>query len=444
MSPGTPTTAGSFNLGTLTLNPTSQLDFELDTPGVIGSGVNDLLSVVGSLVLDGILNVTAGTNFAEGTYRLINYTGALTDNGLLFGVIPALFDYTVDTATANQVNLLVTAAAAQFWDGANTTPNGTIDGGTGTWDDSTTNWTSPTGNVNDVFQSSLVSTFAGTAGTATLADGFTANPRALEFQTPGYTVAASGTGNLTLNSDTAFVTASGLTTISAPVTGSGTLVKQGPGTLALTAANTYTGDTVIESGTLSVTGSIISPSGQIVVAFDPGENATLEIANTGSVSGIVVGIGGDAGSIGTARVAGGDLTSLGSLIVGNSGTGTLEVSNGGSVSNTTGFIGFLDGSVGTARISSGTWTNSDTLIVGNLGTGTSPSAAPAKSPATEPSSASTKTAVGAVTVIAADGRMRTSSSSDLKGQATFAVGGTGAVSNVVGFLGITRLSTGIA
>ena len=62
------------------LNPGALLDYELNTPGVVGGATNDLTVVNGALTLDGVLNITGA--FAPGTYRLMNYTGALTDNTL--------------------------------------------------------------------------------------------------------------------------------------------------------------------------------------------------------------------------------------------------------------------------------------------------------------------------------------------------------------------------
>lgn len=89
--------------GGLILNNTSVLAFELGTPGIVGSGVNDLIEVDGNLTLDGVLDVTALTGFGSGAFRLINYTGNLIDNGLLTGS-PLL---AIDTSTPGQVNLLI-------------------------------------------------------------------------------------------------------------------------------------------------------------------------------------------------------------------------------------------------------------------------------------------------------------------------------------------------
>jgi hypothetical protein len=73
-------------------------------------------SFTGDLVLDGVVNINAvnGTLApAGGTYRLITYNGdVFTNNGLDIGTVPAGYsqtDFTVDTSTPGQVNLIVAA-----------------------------------------------------------------------------------------------------------------------------------------------------------------------------------------------------------------------------------------------------------------------------------------------------------------------------------------------
>ena len=67
----------TFTMNALTLNPTSQVDISLASPSTAG-----LFTVTGNLVLDGVLNITATGAFGPGVYRVMDYTGALTNNGL--------------------------------------------------------------------------------------------------------------------------------------------------------------------------------------------------------------------------------------------------------------------------------------------------------------------------------------------------------------------------
>ena len=101
---------GTFTLGSLSLGNASLLNYDLGTPGVIGSQVNDLTIVRGNLTLDGVLNTTALAGFGPGAYRLFNYGGALTDNTLDIGTVPPGFlasNFTVITGLPNEVDLLV-------------------------------------------------------------------------------------------------------------------------------------------------------------------------------------------------------------------------------------------------------------------------------------------------------------------------------------------------
>ena len=101
-SPGTLTTAA------LNLQPGSTSLYELASAGAVG-GPNDLTVTNGNLTLDGTLAVTELAGFTNGTYRLFNYSGTFTDNGLELepGFLTTHPGSTVSTATPGQVNLLV-------------------------------------------------------------------------------------------------------------------------------------------------------------------------------------------------------------------------------------------------------------------------------------------------------------------------------------------------
>lgn len=89
----------------------AQSDFELSQPNTVGSGLNDLFNVDGSLTLNGTLNIVNLPGFGAGSYRLFNYTGAFTDNGVQLGPVPAGFAARLDLSTTNQVNLVVLLSA---------------------------------------------------------------------------------------------------------------------------------------------------------------------------------------------------------------------------------------------------------------------------------------------------------------------------------------------
>lgn len=98
----------------MTTNVLSNLSYELKgSDTTVGAGVNDLLTGIINLTLDGTLNVTAldaFTGLSSGTWRLINYTGSLTDNGLALGTMPATdpgTSFSLDTSTPGQVNLVL-------------------------------------------------------------------------------------------------------------------------------------------------------------------------------------------------------------------------------------------------------------------------------------------------------------------------------------------------
>ncbi len=100
---------GTLATGALSLSGSSTLKFELAQAGVVGGGINDLITVTGGLTLDGTLQVTEMLGFGAGTYRLFDYSGALTNNGLdlTTGFLAAHPGSFVDVNTANQVNLVV-------------------------------------------------------------------------------------------------------------------------------------------------------------------------------------------------------------------------------------------------------------------------------------------------------------------------------------------------
>ena len=91
-----------LTLGNTTLSDTTTLNF---TVGTSTTTVN-----TGTLTLDGVLNITAGTGFAQGTYTLFSASAAPTDNLVRLGTAPATNSYLYQFS-GNLVQLVVGPAA---------------------------------------------------------------------------------------------------------------------------------------------------------------------------------------------------------------------------------------------------------------------------------------------------------------------------------------------
>jgi autotransporter-associated beta strand protein len=149
-------------------------------------------------------------------------------------------------------------------------------------------------------------------------------------------------------------------TLSGIISGTGALIQNGSGTLTLSAVNTYSGNTVINAGTLSLTGSgSIANSANLVLA----SGATLNVAGT---SGFTVSSGQYLSGRGTVN---GSATINGILSPGDTSFGTLVFNNS---------LALAAASTNIFKISPapltndairvlGTLTNGGTLVVTNIG-----------------------------------------------------------------------------
>ncbi len=314
-----------FTMNGLTLGSSANLDVALDAPSTAR-----LFQVNGNLTLDGTLNVTAGASFGPGVYRLIDYTGSLTNNGLSLGTVPvAPTDLAVQTSVANQVNLIFNATTQNFWAG-----------GSGVWtaDPSGTAWDNFNGTTHGAWQPQLA-IFQGAPGVVTVdttagAVVFTGT----QFAADGYTVAG---GNLTTNTantvlrvgDGSAPGAAFTATISAAITGSGGVEKTDLGTLVLSGVNTYAGGTTITDGMLQLgnggtTGSVVG---------DVANNGTLAVNRSDTVvfNAVVSGAGGLRQQGSGALVLTGANTYTGNTII---NAGTLQLGNGGTTGSITGNV----------------------------------------------------------------------------------------------------------
>jgi autotransporter-associated beta strand protein len=200
--------------------------------------------------------------------------------------------------TPEQFTATQKAAAVPFsWDTDGVTAG--AQGGAGIWDTTTAHWRM--NSLNSTWTNSGTDNeaiFGATAGTVTIAaGGVTAND--LAFNTTGYTITGD---TLTLNGTTPTVTtAAGVTAlISSQILGNVGLTKEGDGILVLGGANTYTGTTQVNAGTLAVNGSLTGSAVQVADGARLGGIGTISGAGTTFANG---GIHSPGNSVGVQTVA---------------------------------------------------------------------------------------------------------------------------------------------
>lgn len=329
----------------LTLSAGSRVDVTLNN----GPSDDALFNVLGDLALNGFLDVNNSSTVTLGVYRIFNYSGNLTQNTMAIGSMPGnAEDFYLQTAMSNQVNLVNTQGREFFyWDGSSPGNDGRVDGGTGTWDATNDNWTDQTGMLNSGWKTNAFAVFGGDAGIVTVAPNHTPIASGMQFMVDGYILQGSvinleGDGDqriLVGNGDPGSVSMNA--TISSELHGAEGLTKSGYGTLILTGANTYTGSTTVEEGTLELAdGGTIDKSSQIVLTntqFDQG-NFAISHSDTYTLDNVISGIG-DVFQRGTGTtIFAGDNDFSGGLTVESGiadhafGSGTLKIKAGARAS----------------------------------------------------------------------------------------------------------------
>jgi autotransporter-associated beta strand protein len=340
------------------------------------------------------VNVPGGTPLAPGTYTLMNYTAAgstgffntsapvYTGAGIAAGTVSGI------STGGGVVTLTVTSVSGVqlTWAG---------DGISNAWDYATPNWlngTTPSVFVNGDFvtftdsgssappvdltttvqpQGVVVNatehyTFSGPgsiSGVATLTktnlgtltllmantySGITTIAQGV-LQLGNGTIAGSAGTNLIQDSGTLMLDLPGSNTFANVVSGTGGLVQASPGTLTLTANNSYLGGTTISAGTLQINTGASFGGGNVtnngVLAFNSSGNSTVGavINGTGSVT---VGNSGTVTLSANNTYSGGTTVSSGTLLVNNAtgsgtGSGAVNVAAGGTL----GGGGIIHGSV---------------------------------------------------------------------------------------------------
>ncbi|GAU85522.1 chaperone protein DnaJ [Bosea sp. BIWAKO-01] len=404
-NPGTLAT-GTLTVGALVLSSGSQLDFDLGLPNLPAGSGSDRVDVTGNLTLAGTLNVANAGGFGGGIYRLFNYGGTLTNNGVVLGTLPggvSAGDLSVQTSVSSQVNLVNSnGLTLKFWDGgaAGNANNGAIDGGAGIWSATSGNWTNQDGSINaPAAPAPGFMVFQGTAGIVTVDTSLGAvSATGMQFDANGYRIeggalALSGTQAIIRVGDGTTGGASYVATIASNLTGASELVKTDFGTLVLSGTNSYTGGTLLNAGTLSVSAdgnlgqaagglafnggvlrvtgtSFTSTSRTVSWGSNGGGFDIADAANSFTLSQALSGTGGlaklGAGTLvltGTNSHTGGTTISAGTLQVGaGSTTGEITgaVVNNGRLafnrSDSVTFAGAISGSGALTQMGSGTLT----------------------------------------------------------------------------------------
>ncbi|WP_454918250.1 autotransporter-associated beta strand repeat-containing protein [Xanthobacter sediminis] len=357
------TQARGLTMGGLDLSPAANVNVTLGAPST-----SPVFRVKGDVTLDGTLNVSAAPGFGLGIYRIMSYSGALTDNGMQVGPLAGGLAGGVQSSIAGQVNLFVEDPNSPilFWNGAHTAPTSGVLGGTGSWTAAAqTNWINASGTISKAWNSGFA-VFQATPGTVTVDNSHgQVSAVGMQFVDTGYVVTG---GDILLTGTTPAPirvgdgTAAGaatVATIASALTGTAGIEKSDFGTLVLSGANTYTGGTLVSAGTLQIGAGGATGS----VAGDVVNNATLafDLSGESTFSGAISGTGAlvQAGT-GTLTLTGANTYSGGTRI----DAGTLQIFGADAL----GTGGLTLGTAGGLR-ASGTFTYGGAIALAQAGDG---------------------------------------------------------------------------
>jgi autotransporter-associated beta strand protein len=368
---GAGSTVGSIsgtisNQGVLVVNRSDNLTLSESISGA-GSLVKN---GSGALILSGSNSYSGGTTISSGTLQA-GHNSALGTGSITLGVsgTTASITFTSADATDRTISNSLASFAGSNWNtafGSAVTGNLTFGNSTSVTLGSTrtfivnNSWTSFansfTGNGDGITKNGTGTLIL--LGANTYTGATTINAGTLQLGNGGATGSLSTSSAITVNGTLTFNRsgdiAQGTNFSTAAITGTGSLIQNGSGNLTLNAANTYSGGTTLNSGTLNINNASTLGSGTLTINGGTlnntsGSAITLSTNNAQSWNGDFAFTGAGDLNLGTGNVAmnatrtvtvnGGNLTVGGSISgsggLTKNGTGTLVLSGSNTYNGTT-------------------------------------------------------------------------------------------------------------